>query len=170
MTDVTDLPAPRRFPEHRRVAHRRLLEDAVRRAPHCRRWTAPVTLASGAVIVLTTGAAAAYVALAPATDHSRVRCYSEASLGGGGSYKGTDAGTPESSTAGKITAVAPLDLCSALWRAGVVLPGHTHAETPVSQPQPIPPLVACTLKDGVAAVFPGDVQTCAKLGLPAWSG
>jgi hypothetical protein len=31
---------------------------------------------------------------------------------------------------------------------------------------PIPPLVACTLDNGVAAVFPGDEQTCARLGLP----
>jgi hypothetical protein len=30
----------------------------------------------------------------------------------------------------------------------------------------VPPLIACVLADGRAAVFPGDQETCAQLGLP----
>ena len=35
---------------------------------------------------------------------------------------------------------------------------------------PVPPLVACVMPDGTAAVFPGTRATCATLGLPNASG
>jgi hypothetical protein len=34
---------------------------------------------------------------------------------------------------------------------------------------PVPPLAACTLHNGIAAVFPGDDRTCLTLGLPRLS-
>jgi hypothetical protein len=35
---------------------------------------------------------------------------------------------------------------------------------------PVPPLTACVMRDGTAAVFPGTKATCAALGLPNADG
>lgn len=164
MDILTEIPASRPLPPAARAAQRQLLEEWITTKHASRRW-APRTLAAGiaAVVLLSGGAATAYVAFAPATDRSKVRCYSEASIGSDTDYHGTEAGVP--SSAGGVD--DPIALCAAIWRAGIIRVGSYHADGPASEPQPVPPLVACALQNGVAAVFPGDAQTCRRLGLPA---
>jgi hypothetical protein len=169
MNTPLDLPASRPFPATRAAAARRTLEEAISSGPRRIWWRTPAVL-SGAVasVVLTAGVGVAYVAFAPATDHSRVRCYSTAALGSGSSFKGSDISAASSDTNPTPT-IAPVDACGAMWRAGIVQPDGGHGYDPAAAEHSVPALVACVLKGGVAGVFPGDAGTCAKLGLPALS-
>ncbi|MCU1678454.1 MAG: hypothetical protein JWM93_3212 [Frankiales bacterium] len=167
MNDQVDLPARRLFPPERAPFVRDLLErEAANSRTNRRGWKSPgVLLSIGTAVVLSAGAAAAYVAFAPATDHSRVRCYTVPAAGGRDTFFGTDAGVANSAD-GSVAAIAALDLCGALWRSGVIAAGRAQADLPEPGLHPVPPLVACRLPDGVAAVFPGTAELCAQLGFP----
>jgi len=166
MTDLQALPSPRPFPPERVAAVRDMLESSVDNQSGRRRWKSRgFLLTVGASVVLSTGVAVAYVAFAPATDHSRVRCYTEPRLGDRNTYRGTDAGMATSAD-GTVAAIDAIDLCTALWRAGIIAAGQPHAELPDSGSHPVPPLTACRLPDGVAGVFPGTAELCRQLGLP----
>jgi hypothetical protein len=63
-----------------------------------------------------------------------------------------------------------ISVCAALWRQGILHPGPQGARDratagPAGSSQ-VPPLVACVLPGGTAAVFPGPPSTCATLSLP----
>lgn len=168
MMTTSELPAPRPFPVSRRTSSRLALERAVARPRrHWRR--SGVTLGAGAVVLATTGAAGAYLAFAPASDTSRVRCYTTANFGSDGDYQGTDAAiaNSEPGTSDPVDVTDAVGLCGALWRAGVLVAGQGQPSEPISGSRPVPELVACTLPNGVAAVFPGGAGTCERAGLPS---
>jgi hypothetical protein len=106
----------------------------------------------------------------PAAPTGMVRCYSldRTSVD---SHQYTDtsmaaaAGTSATDPSGTVTAA--IEACSALWQIGLVQPGAIVPEAAASQTtHTVPDLVACVLPGGQAAVFPGDTQTCHRLGLP----
>jgi hypothetical protein len=127
------------------------------------------TVVAGASALLIGGAAAAYVAFKPPTVPvaDQTRCYTKASLAGGDKdFFGTTVAQAWSAD-GTRDARSAVEVCSALWRQGLLQLGSKRVGGPdTGTDHPIPPLVACTLDNGIAAVFPGDQQTCARLGLP----
>jgi hypothetical protein len=157
------LPAPRR------EAARRQLEQVVERSGPARlpRRVKPAAITAGAVaIVLTTGAFA-YAAYESVTDRTQARCYTEASLASNRYVAIAEA----SDSLSKADVRNAVDVCAALYRQGILRLGHrvdysVHSRVSYA----VPPLTACTLPAGVAAVFPGSSGTCAKLGLPAAAG
>jgi hypothetical protein len=121
------------------------------------------------VIAAVVGSAAAGITLlrsSPVTDRMTARCYTEAALGTDDTFSGTTIGAlgAPGSTVQVDNAIAT---CSDLWRHGFLLPGKTGIQRPSpNASNPVPPLVACTLPNGIAGVFPGDQSTCVSLGLP----
>jgi hypothetical protein len=174
MSELIDLPPERRMPEARKLARQERIEQYTTR-PSRRPWITRNTtrfaiIASGASALLIGGTAAAYVAFRPAgvPIADQTRCYTKASLEGGDrNFFGTTV-TLGRSADGTRTATSAVELCSALWRQGLLQLGSKQVGGPDAgqTSHPVPPLVACTLDNGVAAVFPGDDQTCARLGLP----
>ncbi|HEX5198885.1 hypothetical protein ACFQS1_24595 [Paractinoplanes rhizophilus] len=173
MIDLAELPPERKMP----AAHAQLRREALERhaaaslAPRSRRVTYRlVVVAAGASVLMFGGAAAAYVALKPATVPvaDQTRCYTRASLKGGDhDFYGTTVGQAVPA-AGQRKAEAAVEICAALWRQGLLTAGSKEVGLPAgkSADHPVPALVACTLDNGVAAVLPGDERTCARLGLP----
>jgi uncharacterized membrane protein len=163
---IGQLPPSRRLPTARRYAARRQLEGIVdrRRAlPRRRR------LIVGVAIAVLLGSAAAGITLlrsAPVTDKQTARCYTVAELGSGQTFSGTTIAVP--GTPGTPAQVDnAFDFCSGLWRQGFLIQGATGIQRPKPNTvNPVPPLIACTLPSGIAGIFPGGSDTCAKLGLP----
>jgi hypothetical protein len=136
-------------------------------APRRRRRT--YLALSGTVLALAGGGAIAATTLlgsTPASQHNLVRCYSDAKLSA--DYTDTSVATAPGAAPTDISATvtAAVDACGGLWQAGVVQPGRIGA--PSAQPGDggVPPLTACVLDTGQAAVLPGkDPQLCQNLGL-----
>jgi hypothetical protein len=108
----------------------------------------------------------------PVIDHSTARCYTRADLGSGGSFPGTTVSVAtRRPAAGGVAAAGEvadaLSACAALWRQGFLTLGSPSIATPPpgAADATVPVLVSCTLSDGTAAVFPGDADTCLRLGL-----
>jgi hypothetical protein len=169
MSQIDPLTA-RPLPGPRRDAMRQQLEAIVAEQRGPRRGH-KTTVIGGAVLIaaLGTGAAAfVYVEQSqPVTNKTEARCYTVASLEGGNQFHGTTiaaAGRPGS----KAQVDAAASVCAALWRQGFLLPGAAGITSPhnTTTRHRVPSLVACVMPDGTAAVFPGNRQTCTKLGLP----
>lgn len=93
------------------------------------------------------------------------RCYTVASLKGGANFYGL---TVAASGNPKVTAVVTnaLATCEVDWRDGFLELGKRPLRNQLPPDQrTVPPLVACVLNDGIAAVFPGTSATCSRLGL-----
>lgn len=174
MLQTEEPPAPRALPpEHREAMREMLVEHARARLPWWRRHTRGAAVGAGAMaLVLAGGAASAYVAFKPASDTHSVYCYSVASLDGGEQSRTrlaqASASSPGSSASEASPVTKPVAACASLWRQGVLVKDsdlRPDAAGTRSEHQ-VPPLVACTLDEGVAAVFPGGPQTCEELGLP----
>jgi hypothetical protein len=172
-----DPPPARPLPLGRRDAMQQQLETLVGAGTGDgrRRGRKPVLIAAGAaaIVVGTTAGAIVYVQHSqPVTNKSVARCYTEANLGGGDQFHGTtiaEAGVPGSRAPQVDNAVS---VCADLWRQGFLLPGAAGvARQPNTKAHHlVPPLVACVMPDGTAAVFPGNPRTCASLGLPRATG
>ncbi|WP_433383277.1 hypothetical protein ACQPZX_20905 [Actinoplanes sp. CA-142083] len=173
MIDLAKLPPERKIPAAHAQLRREVLERHVTEslAPRSRRVTYRlVVVAAGASVLMFGGAAAAYVALRPATVPvaDQTRCYTRASLKGGDhDFYGTTVGQAVPA-AGQRKAEAAVDACAALWRQGLLTLDSKEVGMPAEKRDdfPVPALIACTLDNGIAAVMPGDEQTCARLGLP----
>jgi hypothetical protein len=173
MSNLLNLPDERTMPQPRVLARQqRIVQYAT--GPARRRWATRsvaryATVAAGASALLIGGTAVAYVAFKPATIPvaDGTRCYTKASMEGGDrNFFGTTV-AQASSAGGSRNAASAVEVCSDLWRQGLLQLGSKKIGGPdTGQTHPVPPLVACTLDNGMAAVFPGDVQTCARLGLP----
>ncbi len=159
---------PATLPARRRGPAREQLETVVRSSPQHRTWRRPVVLAgaSGALVVCTGMAAIAYVKSEPVTNKTDARCYTIASLDNGNDYTTIAQAARPGAPDGRVTDA--LAVCATLYRQGYLRPG-----IPGMVPQPnttithkVPRLIACTMPDGKAAIFPGRPGTCAKLGLP----
>lgn len=130
------------------------------------RWGTPAVLgvlAAGAI------AATALRSEAPATQKDGVRCFTVGHLTTDVHYY-TDtapavpmAGTPVDISA---TVAAAIKQCAGLWQVGLLEPTGLNPQFDNVPDHPVPPLVACVLDDGLAAVLPGDEQTCHRLNLP----
>ncbi len=166
-----DPPPARPLPQGRRDAMQHQIEALVGADAGRRHGRKPFLIATGAAaIVLGTSAGAiVYVHYSqPVTNKSEARCYTEANLDGGDQFHGTtiaDAGVPGGKAPQVDNAVS---VCAGLWRQGFLLPGAAGvARQPNTKVHHrVPPLVACVMPDGTAAVFPGNPRTCANLGLP----
>ena len=112
---------------------------------------------------------AAFFKTGEATDRGSARCYTVLSVGSGASFTGTTiAATGRIGSAEQVQSA--LAGCTALWRQGFLGPGSTVRRPPQGEPGSgtghVPTLVACTLSDGTAAIFPTEGPfTCGRLGL-----
>ncbi|GLZ02298.1 hypothetical protein [Actinoplanes sp. NBRC 103695] len=157
MFDLNELPRERTMP--RAADHKNLVEGYAAAGPRRSRATSRVAvmLVSGAIVLGGGTAAAAYVAArkAEVPPMEQTQCYSKATL--------NDDYAKQTATATRDqSARSAVQVCTTLWQAGVLKLNSTQDGTP-SEP---PPLTACVLANGVAAVFPGDDRTCGQLGLP----
>lgn len=184
MSDIDNLPPPRGMEWGRRQAVRDLLKEEVRRSqrPWWRRSRRTATVSIGAMaLVLAGGAASAYVAFKAPTDLASVVCYSTASpdvLEDASSENKVAAAQEENpgksalkSDPQPLAGKDPVAACAPLWQDGLLVAGQSKLN-PDARPdgvadRRVPNLVACTLKEGVAGVFPGDARTCERLGLPS---
>jgi len=174
MVDLNDLPPVRAMPRDRMTARQHGIEMYAK-APTASRVRSRITVrlaavAIGASAALVGTTALAYVAFKPATVPvaDQTRCYTKASLeGGNDDFYGTTVGQAMPAD-GTRKAVAAVEVCSALWRQGLLTPGSKRITVPErdSADQPVPRLTACVLEKGIAAVIPGDDNICARLGLP----
>lgn len=93
-------------------------------------------------------------------------------------YTSTDPDVPQSgfsvtSSPGQPpadTAQHAVAICAQKWATGAftVTSPQVHPEIDPNGPrtEPVPPLTACVLESGAVGVFPGDEETCARMGLP----
>lgn len=169
MSDLLEVPPPRPLPPAVRDAQSRLLAEIVgRRRP---RWRSRFVIFPAALVLAGGGVAAAVRAsLGEVTDRDTARCYSVAERHDGRDFPGTSVAVahPDSDVVGQVEdAVAT---CALVWRDGALEIGKRRAQPyRPGVDRPVPSLVGCVLPDGSAAVFPGDAQTCSRLGLPAVS-
>lgn len=172
MIDLSDVPEVRPIRETRRAADQAMLRALVvsehRNTPHRSRRVATVSVIAGLGVVVVGGVAAAGVLLAakPATDRTTGRCYSTISSDFGDDFPGSsmaNAARPGGATP-ELPPVA-LEDCAAAWRAGAMAAPGSNPSPNAAGEYPVPPLVACVLPSGQAAVFPGPPTTCAALGL-----
>jgi hypothetical protein len=173
MSDLFDLPADRTIPEARMLTREQhvVAYASPAKPQRARRKVGRYVaiLVGASALALGGTAAAAYVASKPATlpVSDGLRCYTKATLDGGDDFYGTTLAQARAAD-GSYSSRRAIESCSGLWDQGFLQldkkqPARPEALTPE---QPIPPLVACTLDNGMAAVFPGDAQTCFHLGLP----
>jgi hypothetical protein len=155
---------PPALPARKRAAARRQLEQVVTRSGRRRRWQRPgAAAAAGAVVVLSTGAVT-YAHYQRITNKTDARCYTVASTAGADHYTTVAAAGPPGRP-GRVEDA--LSVCGDLWREGFLSTGASGITRPEnsSVSHRVPALVVCTMADGSAAVFPGNSDTCAKLGL-----
>jgi hypothetical protein len=128
------------------------------------RVTRNLIIATAAIAALTAGAIVALQA-APETISGTVVCYHTASLAEEGQYILGEPGLSEDA----------VELCSWWWsNDGWNDEGNPELWDPVRGDFPVPPLVACTLPEGIAGVFPREGSTatdtdfCETFGLADW--
>ena len=162
---------PRRMPvlpAGRRVAARQQLEQLVAQSVRSRRRNPALIAAGVTVVALGTGAAAvAVAAYQPVTNKAQARCYTVADAASSRYTTIAAAGRPGS----RAQVQDALGVCAALFRQGFLTVGGPGINRSANgdRNHPVPSLVACTMGDGTASVFPGGPSTCAALGLPAAS-
>ncbi|MEV6926824.1 hypothetical protein AB0M46_20275 [Dactylosporangium sp. NPDC051485] len=166
-----DLPREREIPPDRLAARAARIEHHVTAAPARGRSRLLLGAGLGAALALSTGALA-YRQWATPEVTDQVRCYTVASLEErDGSFFGTTAGQAQAADGRPQASPSPVEVCAMLWRIGLLRPGQLQPNPPAEDGReyPVPPLTACTLPNGIAAVFPGDERTCLRLGLPRMS-
>jgi hypothetical protein len=170
MTAPNDLLPQQQYPTARARAMQQLLAETVTsgsRELRGRRRLSLLVAGALTIGVAGTGTAIAYGRLgsAPVTDQHSARCYTVAKYTAGENFPGTTITEADSATtAGRVASA--IDVCASLWRAGLLQAGvAAPVRSPSQAVNPVPGLVACTLRDGRAAVFPGPAGTCQTLGL-----
>lgn len=178
MIDVDDVPGPA-VPPRRASADKLMLQALVTSsvARGRRRRPGPVVVVALAGLGLTGATAAAAHSILvpqPASDRSSARCYSTVSTDTGEDFPGTTLSV--AAAAGQPATDTPpvaLESCRDLWRRGFLTSKGFAAPDVANGPDGLPPadknappLVACVLKGGQAAVFPGTAAVCSELGLP----
>ncbi len=168
-----ELPPVCGLPVDRVAAMRRQLAAEIARRPRRK----PILIAASAAVAAAAATAGGYAYVqhpAPVTDKSEARCYTVASLSDGAESftfvaEAAVAGQPGP---GPSQVDNALSVCAGFWRQGILRPGPDGARgaPDPGRDHPVPPLVACVLPDGTAAVFPGTTPTCAALGLPNAAG
>lgn len=169
------LPPEQVLPAERVAVMRAAMEAYAAAHPPRRRWWRRRTLLGGVgALVLLVGAGGTALAVVllqskPVTDRSQARCYTVATYTSGKSFPGSSIGeASQGSERGRVENA--LEVCAAMWRAGILQPGAPRAVVNPGKPQyPVPALVGCVLPGGAAAVFPGPPDTCQRVGLPGES-
>ena len=183
MIDVTDVPY-RPVPDLRSAGDKEMLRELVRgsRTGRSRLRRPRFLIVVGVTVVGLTGASTALAIslLQPraATVHDAARCYARVTTDAGSDFPGTTFGfAPTPGETAADTAAAAIDVCQGLWARGFLTSQGYGAPNVPDGPdglppadQPVPALTVCVLKDGEAAVFPGDASTCASLNLPSMAG
>ena len=122
-------------------------------------------LTAGVLIAAGGGTAVAFVFFSNASDTSTGYCYATATLDESSNNR-TEFAAAGTEINPNNAAVVSLEVCEAYWRSGVFAGGTVDvSQPPAGGAWPVPPLVACVLPSGKAAVFPGDPTTCRTLGL-----
>lgn len=153
LADLTNASAPDARPPRRRARRGVLVIGAA------------VVVASG--VGIGTAVALGAFSSAPPTDRRIAHCYTTANLSDPSNHEDfavASGGNPSLRDA----ASSALDICRGGW-----LQGRYSAEDPkiALNPKPppwhypVPPLIACVLKNGQVGVFPGQAATCQQLGL-----
>lgn len=178
MIDVENVPGPAVLPG-RADADKRMLQALVvsSAVPDRRRRHRLTVVAAIAGLGLSGAtAAAAYLILTPqrASDRSSARCYGTVSTKTGDAFPGTTVSV--AAAEGQPAADTPplaLEACRDLWRRGFLTSKGFAAPDVANGPdglppadKTVPPLVACVLQTGQAAIYPGTAEVCAGLGLP----
>ncbi|GAA5013073.1 hypothetical protein [Actinopolymorpha pittospori] len=177
--DIDQIPLPRQLGARRRGALRDVLMEEVRGSsrPWWRRtWKGAAVGGSAFAMVLAGGAATAYVAFKAPSNTASVLCYSAPQLKSehiDGTRIAVARSMPAGSSAddsGTVAIADPVAACSQAWQDGLLTAGKAPSAPSVGARHQVPTLVACTLEEGVAAVFPGNPSTCERLGLPQVAG
>ena len=127
------------------------------------RVTRNLIIAGAAIAALTAGAIVALQEKAEFID-SVANCYHTASL----------EQEPVQVIGDHGATLDPFSLCGVIWREDM-WDESSNLEDPNDGTLPVPPLVACTGRDGIVAVFPrgdstaSDKDFCEALGLADWS-
>jgi hypothetical protein len=153
---------------------RKLLEALVSDQPRAGRRRRLMPMMGGATVLLPAACASVVTgdhASAPVTNTSWARCYTSASLAPAGAYKFIGTTVTLTNVSGASARVTDaLGVCAVLWRQGLLIRGKAGLGPRIGRDHRVPPLVACVMPDGIAAVFPGHARTCAALGLPRSDG
>jgi len=177
---MNDTNRPQQFNEERSKAIEQLLanvaQDGTPENRHFQNTKGKRILLSGVVAAVAVSGAA--IALQqPVTDKSSVACLARAELSGN-QFPGTTAVLGEGTRVGEpstqrnpVPIEDALALCRDLWAQHAL---DSDSPNGMAHPNlydrsfsyPVPnPLTVCVLKDGRAAVIPGDEGVCASLGL-----
>jgi hypothetical protein len=138
-------------------------EPAARQRRIRRRWA--VWGGVGVLIAASVGVGAGVVVKARSVSNtSIVHCLSSAHEGLGGKYADASATLAQSSGEPRVTDA--VSLCTQMWQQGVLEPGYDPTATS-NPPGTVPAhLTVCVMKDGSAAVVPGDGRDlCQSIGL-----
>jgi hypothetical protein len=114
-----------------------------------------------------TGGAIAVLQASPTEIDGTIRCF--AAMDGDADYTTVVEAQAEGEVIDTAFSQHALDVCAAMYRAGIVVDGTVVAPAvPSKVDYPVPDLVACTLRDGVVGVFPDENTTtgtpCGYLG------
>lgn len=172
LDELGDAPSDRTFPSARRADVKAMLMTEVRRTH--RWWHRPIAIGIGTAVAGASIAAGSYVTFRAPTNTYISYCFSQQSLNRSHATQNAFV-VKQPSLAERVTTGGPAkqtvptstQLCELDWSNGIV----RRNQRPAGDPQPgadlhVPKLVACTMKDSVA-VYPGNANTCRKLGLPS---
>jgi len=116
------------------------------------------------------GAAAALgVFSEPPPDRSTAHCFTTDDLHDRTNHEDFMVANKGSAIRETDAASKAMEICAGGWQQGrysATDPKILLDPKPGPANSPVPPLVACVLRNGQVGVFPGDEQTCHKLGLP----
>jgi len=170
MIDIEDVPG-RSMPPAARARSLQLvtvIHHGERRRRRQRRSFGVAAVLATTVAATTGGVAVADHLLkpAPVTNKGMAHCSAVAKLSSGNTYAGPEIAFAPANGNGPVPIQNAIAACSLPWRDGILRAGSTRQHTPDGKTHPVPHLVGCTLMDGSAAVFPGNAETCQRLGLP----
>jgi hypothetical protein len=161
-----------RLSEEVKQRHLAMLAGLPDRQPHPRIVRLAV-FAGGIALFAAAGlgtAAALGVFSAPVTDRSIAHCYATPDPNGAGNhFEVAVADRPGAVVTERDAADIALDICAGAWRDGTLSADKPYLRdmlTQASADRPAPTLVACVLKDGQVAIFPGTAAACGQMGLP----
>jgi hypothetical protein len=175
ITEAETLPGgkPTTTAERARSAVRSIPEADAPTPSQRHRWRVPLIVAVSVLVALALAVGAFAVAQATAAQASySVLCFDHASTSSG--YVQATSGTARSASVERHAA-DPAAICASAWRVGQVGQKVGAGQDQKAAHLTVPPLVACTMANGVGAAFPREgsdatvARFCNSLGLTVWS-
>ncbi|NEE02843.1 hypothetical protein [Phytoactinopolyspora halotolerans] len=172
---IDTMPERRELGAGRQAALKRSLLRQFSDEQHRPLFKRPQSLVIGttAAVALGTAAAATYIESKYVPPSDTVLCYSKAEPGIQNEQPPVTMGRAEEAGAVEQAVIDDaIEACALAWRAGHLIEGQDEpaglvGTDPNQNDFPVPPLVACVVRDDSIAVFPGDSSTCQTLGLPS---